>query len=78
MKIICTKDYDAMSRYAADRIAEEIMEKRGVVLGLATGTSPLGIYKNLAEDYAGNKNVNTYIFEKNHVDVEHTYIDGTK
>lgn len=23
-------------------------------------------------------NVNTYIFEKNHVDVEHTYIDGTK
>lgn len=55
MRIICTKDYDAMSRYAADRIEKEIMKKRGVVLGLATGTSPLGIYRNLAEDYSGNK-----------------------
>ena len=49
MKIICTKDYEDMSQKAASLIAEQICRKADSVLGLATGGTPLGIYRNLAE-----------------------------
>ena len=51
MKIICTKDYEDMSQNAAELIAEQIPRKPDSVLGLATGGTPLGIYRRLAELY---------------------------
>lgn len=51
MKIIRTKDYDDMSRKAANIIAAQIVLKPDCVLGLATGSTPIGTYKNLVEAY---------------------------
>ena len=45
-KIIC-KDYAEMSKRAADIIAEQIRSKPGTVLGLATGSTPIGTYEEL-------------------------------
>ena len=47
MRIYREKDYDAMSRRAAAIIAAQIVAKPDCVLGLATGSSPVGTYKNL-------------------------------
>lgn len=49
MRIIKTKNYDEMSRYAANIIAAEIIQKPNCVLGLATGETPEGIYKRLVQ-----------------------------
>ncbi len=51
MRIIKTKDYDDMSRKAANVISAVMTEKPACVLGLATGSSPIGTYKNLIERY---------------------------
>ncbi len=47
MRIYCEKDYDAMSRRAALIIAGQVTLKPNCVLGLATGSTPIGTYKNL-------------------------------
>lgn len=49
MRIIKTKDYDDMSRKAANVISAVMTEKPNCVLGLATGSSPIGTYRNLIE-----------------------------
>ncbi len=49
MQIFCEKDYDAMSRRAAQIIAAEIVHAPGCVLGLATGSTPEGAYKYLVD-----------------------------
>ncbi|MBU4257047.1 6-phosphogluconolactonase, partial [Patescibacteria group bacterium] len=49
MKIIIAKNYQSMSRKAADLIIRQIQMKKNSVLGLATGNTPLGMYKNLAK-----------------------------
>ncbi|GAX91734.1 glucosamine-6-phosphate deaminase [Effusibacillus lacus] len=46
MKIAVQKDYDAMSLCAARLTAEEINKHPELVLGLATGSTPLGMYRN--------------------------------
>lgn len=51
MKIYKTKDYDAMSRKAADIISAQIIMKPNCVLGLATGSTPVGAYRQLVEWY---------------------------
>ncbi|MBP5325296.1 MAG: glucosamine-6-phosphate deaminase, partial [Pseudobutyrivibrio sp.] len=51
MKIYVVKDYDAVSKQAAEIISDQIKEKKDSVLGLATGSSPIGIYKLLVEKY---------------------------
>lgn len=51
MKIIRTKDYDMMSRKAATVIAAQVVNKPDCVLGLATGSTPIGTYKRLIEMY---------------------------
>ena len=53
MKFIVTKTYEELSNLAADIIADVIKTKPNCVLGLATGSSPVGTYKRLIED---NKN----------------------
>jgi glucosamine-6-phosphate deaminase len=48
MKLIRVKDYDEMSRKAAKIIAKQVMEKPDSCLGLATGGTPIGTYRELA------------------------------
>lgn len=49
MKFITVNSYDELSARAADIIAEVVKNKPNCVLGLATGSSPVGAYKKLAE-----------------------------
>ena len=49
MKFIVCKDYDEMSRKGAEIIAALLKSKPDCVLGLATGSTPVGMYKDLAE-----------------------------
>ena len=51
MKIIRTGDYNSMSRQAANIISAQIILKPDSVLGLATGSTPVGAYKQLIEWY---------------------------
>ncbi|SFO48838.1 glucosamine-6-phosphate deaminase [Pseudobutyrivibrio sp. JW11] len=51
MKIYKEKDYDAVSKRAAALVAAQIKEKNDSILGLATGSSPVGMYKELVEMY---------------------------
>ena len=51
MQIICEKDYAAMSRRAAQKIAAEVVHNPACVLGLATGSTPVGTYQCLTEWY---------------------------
>lgn len=51
MKIIVTKDYADMSRKAANIISAQIISKPDCVLGLATGSTPIGTYDNLIDWY---------------------------
>lgn len=60
MKIVTVKNYDELSSKAASMIAEQIHTKPNSVLGFATGSSPIGTYKELAKmhnqgklDFAG-------------------------
>jgi glucosamine-6-phosphate deaminase len=47
MKILVEKDYDMMSKAAGQIVKEEIAKKPNIVLGLATGSTPGGMYKEL-------------------------------
>lgn len=47
MNFITVKDYEALSRKAAAIIAAEVIAKPDCVLGLATGSTPVGAYKCL-------------------------------
>lgn len=51
MKIVRARDYVAASHKAANIIFSQITLKPDSVLGLATGSSPVGIYENLIEAY---------------------------
>ena len=51
MRIIRTRDYQELSRAAARLIAAQVVLKPDCVLGLATGSSPVGAYKQLVEWY---------------------------
>ena len=49
MNYIIVKDYEELSKKAANIIASQVILKPDSVLGLATGSSPVGTYKKLAE-----------------------------
>ena len=51
MKLIRVKDYDDMSRKVANIISAQVILKPNSVLGLATGTTPIGAYKQLIDWY---------------------------
>ena len=51
MKIIFTDSYDQMSRRAANIISAQIILHPQTVLGLATGTTPIGTYQQLINWY---------------------------
>ncbi|HCF59926.1 MAG TPA: 6-phosphogluconolactonase [Myxococcales bacterium] len=54
-RILVTRDFDQMSKVAADLVEADIREKHAVkdeyVLGLATGNTPTGLYKHLAKAF---------------------------
>lgn len=54
MNIIITDDYAELSESAARIIIDTVRKKPDVVLGLATGTTPLGLYKRLIADCKEN------------------------
>lgn len=47
MLVIIKEDYDAVSTEAAKLIADRLLKKPSLVLGLATGSTPLGLYREL-------------------------------
>jgi len=49
MQVIIKKDYDEMSKEAAMIIVEAIHNKPNLVLGLATGSTPIGTYQELVK-----------------------------
>ena len=51
MKVLKTRDYEDMSRKAANIIGAQVPMKPNCVLGLATGSSPIGTYKELIARY---------------------------
>ena len=54
MKIIVTKDYEEMSATAAEIVLAVVKENPAALLGLATGSTPIGLYKNLIADHKKN------------------------
>lgn len=54
MKIIFAKDYEELSKKAAEEMLAVIRSTPKAVLGLATGTTPLGLYARLIEDHKIN------------------------
>lgn len=63
MKVIVAKDYEEMSAKAFEVMAEVVKNKSDAVLGLATGSTPIGLYKQMIKDHEENgtsyKNVKT-------------------
>lgn len=51
MKVCETRDYRDMSRKGANVISAQIILKPDCVLGLATGSTPIGVYDQLADWY---------------------------
>ncbi|MEK6645437.1 MAG: glucosamine-6-phosphate deaminase [Candidatus Firestonebacteria bacterium] len=47
MEVIVVKDYEEMSKEGAKIVRDAILEKPNLVLGLATGSTPIGLYKEL-------------------------------
>lgn len=60
MRIVILKDYDEVSEWAANHIVQRINETdpgndKPFILGLPTGSSPIGAYKNLASMHSAGK-----------------------
>lgn len=51
MRVIEAKDYTDLSRKAANVISAQVILKPNAVLGLATGSTPIGTYRQLIEWY---------------------------
>ena len=51
MKLITVDNYEELSKVAARELASTIKEKPNAILGLATGGSPVGMYKELIKMY---------------------------
>ena len=84
MKVIVLADYDEVSKEAARLVEEKIRENDHLVLGLATGATPLGLYENMIDgfktrgiSYKNVKSINLdeYLgLAKNHPESYHTFM----
>ena len=79
MRVVIQENYEKMSTWAAEHIARAINSHKGprpFVLGLPTGSSPLGVYKKLIEmNKAGKvsfKNVLTFNMDE-YVGLDHDH-----
>lgn len=85
MKIILTKNYEQLSQVAAQIIISQVSEKNDSVLGLATGSTPIGTYKEIIKlyndkqvDFSNVKSVNLdeyYGLEKGHEQSYFTFMN---
>lgn len=55
MNKITAPDYETLSARAAEIVIDRIKQKPDLVLGLATGSTPLGLYQRLIESYQNGK-----------------------
>ena len=64
MQLVRVQNYEEMCEKAANRILQVVKELKSPVLGLATGSTPTGVYKNLVSDHQQNgtsyKHVTTF------------------
>ena len=64
LKVIKCKDYEEASKVASEIFINAIKENPQITLGLATGSTPIGTYKNLIKAYQNKeisfKNVKSY------------------
>lgn len=85
MKIIIAKDYSDLSKKAAEIIDKEIKNKPDLILGLATGSTPMGTYEELINRYKGGKldfskvstfNLDEYLgISHNHPNSYHSFME---
>ena len=85
IRVIITRNYDEMSKLAAKMIADAIRSKPDVVLGLATGGTPVGCYQELVRmhreeglDFSGvtTFNLDEYVgLPPTHEQSYHYYMD---
>ena len=54
MKVIVTKNYEEMSKEAAKILLAVVKEKPDAVWGLATGSTPIGTYREMIADHEKN------------------------
>ena len=85
IELLITNNYEEMSQKAADIIIELLKKKPNAILGLATGSTPIGLYKILIaknkEKLISFKDVITYNLDeycgipKNHEQSYYTYMN---
>lgn len=61
MKLIRTENYTEMSLVAGKLIVDKIRSNPSLTLGLATGSTPKGVYDYLIEDYGANRTSYTQV-----------------
>lgn len=54
MKVIVVENYEEISQKAFEVMYELVSNKPAAVLGLATGSSPIGLYENMIKDHKEN------------------------
>ena len=63
MKVIIAKNYEEMSKKAFEVMSEVVKNNPYAVIGLATGSTPIGLYKEMIKDHKENgtsyKNIKT-------------------
>ena len=89
MRVIIEPDYDKMSKWAADYVARRIIESTPTAakpfkLGCPTGSSPLGLYKELIRKYHSGEisfehvvtfNMDEYVnLDVNHPESYHSFM----
>lgn len=89
MRVIIEPDYDKMSKWAADYVAKRIIESHPTVekpfkLGCPTGSSPLGLYRQLIAKYEAGElsfkhvvtfNMDEYVnLDENHPESYHSFM----
>lgn len=70
MKIIKTKDYEHMSRVTANLLSAQVIMKPDCVLGLATGSTPVGAYKQLVQWFQKGDLYNKIIHDLGGIDLQ--------
>ena len=60
MRVIIVPDFESMSDQAAKLLTEQMVRVPGSVLGLATGSTPLGVYRSLADQGTDFSQVTTF------------------